>query len=94
MATLTVQHHVKNYDAWKPIFDEDGTNRRANGATSHTVYRGGEDNNEVIIVTEFESREGALAFMTNPSLKDAMERAGVDSEPRVTLGDKVEAISY
>ena len=94
MATLTVQHHVKDYDTWKPVFDEDGTSRRANGAKSHTVYRGGEDNNDVIVVTEFASREGALAFMSNPSLKDAMERAGVDGEPRVTLAEQVEAYSY
>jgi len=94
MATLTVQHHVKDYDAWKPVFDEDGINRRANGAKQHTVYRGGEDNNDITIVTEFESREGALAFMGNPALKEAMHRAGVDSEPHVTLGEQVEAITY
>ena len=43
MTTLVVQHHVRDYDAWKPVFDDHEEGRSRHGATGHTVLRGQED---------------------------------------------------
>jgi hypothetical protein len=43
---------------------------------------------------EFDTRAGAEGFLTDPSLKAVMADAGVDSEPKATLADRVEAVSY
>jgi uncharacterized protein (DUF1330 family) len=94
MAVLTVQHHVKDFDVWKPLFDGHGDVRRAHGGRGHTVYRGGADNGEVIIVMDFDTKQGAESFLTDPSLKAVMDQAGVDSEPKATLADRVEEVSY
>ena len=94
MASVIVQHHVVDFEAWKPVFDEHREVRRAHGATGHSLHRGTEDPNTLVIVNEFGTLDGALAFMQDPSLKEAMSRAGVDSEPSVWVVDEVERASY
>lgn len=94
MAKVIVVHHVSDYDRWYPVFIEHGEIRRANGAQGHVIHRGVEDPNQLLIVNDFASLEGARAFMTDPSLADAMQRAGVDSEPTVYLVEESEDTRY
>jgi len=91
---IIVQHKVRDYDAWKPAFDEHEDVRRRHGATGHEVYRSADDPNEVTVVSHFPSREQAEAFAADPSLKAAMERGGVISEPRITWARETEAVDY
>ena len=91
---LIVQHRVRDYDTWKPAFDEHGDIRRRHGATGHELYRGLDDPNEITIVNHFHSREQAEAFAADPSLKEAMERGGVISEPRITWARETETVDY
>jgi len=94
MAKVIVQHHVEDYDRWHPVFKEHGEARRGNGATGHTIHRGVEDPNVVIIVNDFATTEGARAFLTDPSLKDVMARAGVHGEPQVWIVEEAESERY
>jgi hypothetical protein len=32
MPYLLIRHKVKDYDKWKPVFDEHGSTRKANGS--------------------------------------------------------------
>jgi len=91
---ILVQHKVSDFDAWKLVFEEHGDIRRRHGATGHVLYRGLDDPNEVTIVNFFPSREQAQAFLADPSLKEAMDRGGVISEPRLTWADEVETVDY
>ena len=91
---LVVQHRVRDYDTWKPVFDEHENVRTRHGATGHELYRGLDDPNEITIVNHFPSREQAEAFASDPSLKEAMERGGVVSEPRITWAGEVETVDY
>jgi heme-degrading monooxygenase HmoA len=65
---VIVQHRVRDYDAWKAVFDEHGDVRRRHGATGHELYRGLDDPNEVTVVNHFPSREAGEAFAADPSL--------------------------
>ena len=94
MTTLVVRHHVRDYDAWKTVFDEHEDVRRRHGATGHRVYTIGGDRNDVVVATDFPSADAAQAFMADPSLREAMERAGVEGEPQVMIGEQVEQRSY
>ena len=94
MTKVIVQHHVADYDQWHPVFKEHGEIRRTHGATGHAVHRGVEDPNTIVVVNSFGSLEGAQAFLGDPSLKEAMARAGVDSEVQVWVVDEVEAETY
>jgi quinol monooxygenase YgiN len=91
---VIVQHKVRDYDAWKSVFDEHQAVRTRHGATGHELYRGLEDPNELTIVNQFPSKEQAEAFAADPSLKEAMERGGVVSEPRITWAQETEAVDY
>jgi hypothetical protein len=94
MAKVIVQHHVEDYDRWYPVFVEHGQVRREYGATGHRVNRAADDPNNLIVVNDFATMEGARSFMNDPSLKEAMGRAGVNSEPQVWLADEADAQSY
>lgn len=94
MTKVIVQHHVADYDRWYPVFTEHEAVRRQHGATGHSISREADDPNMIVIVNEFASREGALAFAHDPSLLGVMARAGVDGPPQVWIADETEAKSY
>jgi hypothetical protein len=83
--TLVVHHRVADYDAWKAVFDAHEPARRSHGETEHRVYRDIHDPNRVVVHNDFPSEDGARAFMEDPSLKEAMARAGVEGEPGISF---------
>jgi quinol monooxygenase YgiN len=94
MAKVIVQHHVADYDRWFPVFSEHEAVRRQHGATGHSVNRAVDDRNSIVIVSEFGSTDGARAFMQDPTLKAAMERAGVDGVPQIWVVEEADAARY
>jgi len=91
---LIVQHTVRDYDAWKPVFDEHESVRAKYGCLGHTIYRDADEPNNVTLLLRYESRERADEFMRDPSLRETMERGGVISEPRATWVEEAEVASY
>ena len=79
---IIVQHTVRDYDEWKPAFDEHEATRRRFGCTGHTIYRDPDSPNDLTLLMSWESRERAEEFLRDPSLREAMEKGGVTSEPR------------
>ncbi|MEI7743177.1 MAG: hypothetical protein WCK58_05425 [Chloroflexota bacterium] len=94
MAKVIVAHHVVDYDAWLAVFNEHQAVRQSHGATGHAISRGATDPNAIVIVNDFTSLEGALAFSQDPSLPDAMHRGGVDAEPQVWITNEADAAAY
>ena len=95
MTTLViVAHHVADFEQWQPVFKEHGETRRRHGAKGHVIGRGVEDPNQIVIVNEFATLEGARAFMTDPSLPAAMEKGGVDGAPTIYLVEEAEQERY
>jgi hypothetical protein len=94
MPKVIVQHHVADYDRWFPVFTEHETVRRQHGATGHSVNRAVADPNNIVIVNDFASLDGARAFAQDPSLPAVMQRAGVDGAPQVWIVDEADARAY
>ena len=94
MTKVVVQHHVEDYERWYRVFTERGEVRKSQGAAGHSLYRAQDDPNTIVIVTAFSSADGARASLKDPSLKEAMGRAGVDSDPQIWIVDEVESVSY
>lgn len=83
MARLLVHHKVKDYAAWRKVFDEMTALRTQFGSTGHQVYRAPTDPNEVIILTDWQNLDQARAYAQSPDLKEGMQNAGVISQPEV-----------
>jgi quinol monooxygenase YgiN len=94
MVAVIVRHRVRDYDAWKPVFDEHGEVRRRHGALGHQIYRVSADPQELVIVNQFKDAAGAQAFSADPSLRDAVERGGVTTAPEVTFCEQADAVEY
>ena len=94
MVAVIVRHRVRDYDAWKPGFDEHEVVRRRHGALGHQIYRLSNDPQDLIIVNQFKDAAGAEAFMADPSLREVMERAGVVSDPEVAVCEQAEVAEY
>jgi hypothetical protein len=94
MSVLVVHHRVRDYDAWKPVFDEQEASRREHGAVRHWVYRTAGDPNDVVVALEFSSERNARDFLEDPSLRENMERAGVEGQPDIHFREQVEAVEY
>ena len=85
MPYVLVQHTVENFDRWKDVFDEHGDTRDSYGQISERVFRNADSPNDVTILTEWESLDDAKAFLDDPSLREAMAKAGVTAPPHITF---------
>jgi quinol monooxygenase YgiN len=80
-----VTHPVADYTTWRLVFDEHGTSRKEHGCLSEQVFRAVDDPNTTLVVMEYPSRAAAEGFLADPSLADAMGRAGVTAPPTIRL---------
>ena len=94
MAKVIVQHHVVDYDRWLPVFQAHADIRRSHGATGHSVNREAKDPNTIVIVNDFATLEGAVAFTQDPSLPAAMAEGGVDGAPQVWIVNEADEARY
>ena len=91
MTTLSVRHSVADYDTWKVGFDQHADARRNYGATGHRVLR---DGNDLLILIEFPDAQAAQAFQSDPGLRTAMQNAGVQGAPDISLRTEAEQELY
>ena len=52
------------------------------------------DPNTVVIVNDFATLEGAMAFTQDPSLPEAMAKGGVTGHPQVWITNEADAAAY
>jgi quinol monooxygenase YgiN len=83
MATLFVHHKVKDYAAWRKVFDDLTAMRTGYGCTGHKVFQSPGDSNEITILSEWKNIDQAKAYATSDDLKEGMKNAGVISQPDV-----------
>ena len=94
MVTLVVFHYVADYDTWKSVFDEHEGVRRGHGQLEHRIFRSVDNPNRVVVHNDFPTADDARAFRDDPSLPEAMERAGVTDEPWLGVIERVEQKRY
>jgi len=74
-----VTHKVKDYAAWKKVYDSVKGVQKEGGVRAHSVLRASDDPNLVTVTHTFDTLAAAQAFFSdNPALKKAMVDAGVD----------------
>jgi quinol monooxygenase YgiN len=89
MANMLIQLKVKDFEAWKKVFDTGNDLRKSSGELSHQIYRDAGDPNMLTAIYKWDSLENAQKFAQSAELKALMEKAGVLGPPSVTYLNEV-----
>lgn len=88
MAYMLGRIAVEDYATFKKTFDSKEDMRQAAGAVSSTVYQSVDDPNEIVVQVEFPTADAAKAFSTSDGLRNAIQQAGVQGQPRILVVNK------
>jgi hypothetical protein len=83
--TAVVQHRVADYDTWRKAYDGFGDVQKAGGVTRQSVYRSNDDPSNVMVIHGFATAADAQAFLAGTELRDTMQHAGVQGQPRIEI---------
>jgi hypothetical protein len=78
---MLITHKVKDWDAWKKVFDADKPNRMTAGLTDRALGYSVGDNHSVTMAFVISDMKKAEDFSKSPELKKKMEEAGVEGPP-------------
>ena len=89
MAAYTIATHpVRDFDAWKAIFDQFEPIRKEAGERSAVVLRHADDPNMVTVINTWVSIEAFQALFNREELKARMAEAGVTAPPTITIANE------
>ena len=89
MAAYTITTHpVRDFDAWKAIFDQFESIRKEAGEQSAVVLRHADDLNMVTIINTWDSIKAPQAFLNREELKAGMAEAGVTAPPTIIFANE------
>jgi hypothetical protein len=91
MAFILTRINVGDYERWKPMFDQDVPGARAD-ATGHRILRSADDPNEVFVMVEFASADGAKSGRAKLLASGVLDRFEDKTEPKVL--EEAEQVSY
>ena len=83
MAYMFVRHSVRDYEAWKSVFDDVSDLRKRSGEKSYQILRQENGSKELVALFEWDSLDNARKYAASPELKEAMQRAGVVGKPEI-----------
>jgi quinol monooxygenase YgiN len=89
--TTIVRHRVRDYDAWRAVYDSVGQLQREGGVSAQSVMRDAHDPNEVLVLHDFPDLATAEAFFAQDDLRAAMQRGGVEGMPRIEFYEPLNA---
>jgi hypothetical protein len=86
---MYVRHTVKDYASWRKVYDEFNAVREGMGEKGDAVYQAVDNPNDVTVWHDFDSLEEARALVASSELREAMEKAGVASQPDIWFTNPV-----
>ena len=91
MAFILTRINVGDYDAWKPLFDQDAPGART-AAKGYRIFRSVDDPGEVFVLVEFASADDARAGRERLLRSGVLDRFSDKTGP--TLVEVAEAVGY
>lgn len=87
MIRMLARHKVNDADAFIAGYNAPDPTavRQGNGVKYDAVHLLVEDNNDVLVIHDFDDLESAQLFLANPALAEAMQALGVAEEPKIAL---------
>jgi len=92
MEYVLIIHAVKDYSAWKKIFDEAASIRKSAGEQTYQLLRYEKDPNKIVHFSKWESIAKAKAFFESPELVEIRRRAGVEAPEFIYLNRLEEGV--
>jgi len=89
MGMLIIRHKVKDYDKWRPMFDEHSLMQKAAGLSNPRVFRSADDKSEIVVVFDTKDTKRAKDFAASPDLRETMAKAGVMDDPTIFFLESV-----
>ena len=83
MVRMLIRHTVRDYKAWRRVYNAFDKERRGLGVKAHAVYRNVAKPNEVTVSHDFASTGKAKAFAGSRRLREVMKGAGVRGAPTI-----------
>ncbi len=91
MAFFLTRLNVGDYDAWKPMFDEDGPGARRS-AKGHRIFRNVDKPGEVFLLVEFDSADDAKEGRARLLASGVLDRFPDKTEPVII--EEAETVRY
>jgi hypothetical protein len=79
---MVVSFEVRDYAAWRPVFDAAAPQREAEGLTNPRIYRDADRPQAVLVLFEVADRSRARHWLRSGTLRSLWERAGVVGQPQ------------
>ena len=89
MIRMFVNHKVRDYTAWRKVYDEFDPERSRAGVRGHAVYCDVDDPNDVTVWHDFDDLEAARALAGSKELKSAMKRRALSGRLRSGLSGRL-----
>ncbi len=91
MAFILTRINVGDYDAWKPMFDDDSPGTRES-AKGYRIFRSLDDPGEVFVLVEFASSGDAQTARERLLASGVLDRFPDKAKP--TVVEEAEAVSF
>ena len=78
---MVVQFAIKDYAAWRPVFDGAAQDRAAAGVTGARVFRDADKPDQMLVVFDVASRAKGAAWMKSATVRADWQKGGVIGEP-------------
>ncbi len=85
MKYVLIIHQIKDYVAWKAIFDQAATIRKEAGEISYQVLKYETDSNKIVHFSVWTSLDNARQFFESPRLIQIRMEAGVEAPEFIYL---------
>lgn len=79
MHYVLIIHAVKDYAAWKRVFDQAADMRKAAGEQRYFVLHDERDANRIVHFSKWSAIDAAKAFFESPRLVEIRRQAGVEA---------------
>ena len=80
---LTLHFKVKDFNAWRTSYNGNEKGRASAGITNGRVFRGADDQNEVMVLQDVADVAKARTWLGSEDLKAAMQKSGVIGSPSI-----------
>ena len=85
MPWVLVRHTVKDYKAWRPVFDQHVPKIKQYSGKKGMVLHSDGDPNDVWVAIEVDDLSKARGFLQSAELRASMEQSGVVGAPQISF---------